>query len=219
MNIAPKYPVLPSLLPALLLTSLSACGQGEGTPGASGTDEAGPALISESTASEAVVQAADEAKKSIIRDDVAVGPTEAPPLEAVHLVVPFPAKGAKPDDAGRALIDGLLATPTFQAGGPVTLWGHSDSRGSDAENLAASRRRAEAVRDYLAGKGVDRKRIMVIAMGEARPIAPNRKLDGSDDPEGRNRNRRVEIEVRPPEPPKEQGADGPQPEAGSAQPF
>ena len=54
---------------------------------------------------------------------------------------------------------------------------------------------AEAVRDYLVKNGVSRARIDVIALGERRPIAPNAHADGSDDPEGRARNRRVEIEV------------------------
>ena len=93
------------------------------------------------------------------------------------------------------MIDTLLSDPVVALGGPITIWGHSDSQGSDAANLSASRRRAEAVRDYLVQKGVAADRITVIAMGEARPIAPNRKLDGSDDPEGRDKNRRVEIKV------------------------
>jgi OOP family OmpA-OmpF porin len=185
-------PITASLI---LLAALGGCQQ---TPGDS--ERTDQAAVSETAAPEAVASEApdepvQEPKKSIIRADVDVGTSEAPPLEPFHLVVPYPAKGAKPDAAGQGLIDGLLENPTFQAGGPITLWGHSDSRGSDAENLAASRRRAEAARDYLAGKGVKAERMTVIALGEARPIAPNRKLDGSDDPEGRSKNRRVEIEV------------------------
>lgn len=137
----------------------------------------------------------EEAKKSIIRPDIEPSPTPTPPAEPVELTVPLPAKGAQPDQAGLALIDTLLSDPVVALGGPITIWGHSDSQGSDAANLSASRRRAEAVRDYLVQKGVAADRITVIAMGEARPIAPNRKLDGSDDPEGRDKNRRVEIKV------------------------
>jgi OOP family OmpA-OmpF porin len=58
-----------------------------------------------------------------------------------------------------------------------------------------SRKRAEAVRDYLAGKGIARTAMTVIARGETRPIAPNARPDGSDDSAGRARNRRVEIFV------------------------
>ncbi len=137
----------------------------------------------------------EEAKKSIIRPDVEPSPTPTPPAEPVELTVPFPAKGAQPDPAGMALLDTLAADPVLALGGPITIWGHSDSSGSDASNLIASRKRAEAARDYLVKKGVAAERITVIALGEARPIAPNRKLDGSDDPDGRDKNRRVEIKV------------------------
>lgn len=137
----------------------------------------------------------EEAKKSIIRPDVEPSPTPTPPAEPVELTVPFPAKGAQPDPAGMALLDTLAADPVLALGGPITIWGHSDSSGSDASNLIASRKRAEAARDYLVKKGIAAERITVIALGEARPIAPNRKLDGSDDPEGRDKNRRVEIKV------------------------
>jgi OOP family OmpA-OmpF porin len=137
----------------------------------------------------------EESKKSIIRPDVEPSPTPTPPAEPVELTVPFPAKGAQPDPAGMALLDRLVADPVFALGGPITIWGHSDSSGSDASNLIASRKRAEAARDYLVKKGVAAERITVIALGEARPIAPNRKLDGSDDPEGRDKNRRIEIKV------------------------
>ncbi len=80
-------------------------------------------------------------------------------------------------------------------GGNLTLRGHSDSEGDDEANRIMSRKRAEAVRDYLARKGLDRSRMRVIALGETRPVAPNAKPDGSDDSEGRARNRRVEIDV------------------------
>ena len=139
-------------------------------------------------------------KKSIIRPDVEMATEPAPAPEPTTIVVPFPASGAQPDDAGKALIDGLLAGDLFRAGGPITIWGHSDSRGTDAQNLAASRRRAEAVETYLEEKGVPASRITVIALGEGRPIAPNRKLDGSEDAEGQARNRRVEIRVDVPSP-------------------
>jgi len=47
--------------------------------------------------------------------------------------------------------------------------GHADRIGAEAYNLALSRRRAEAVRDYLAGKDVDAKRVRAEAVGEAEP--------------------------------------------------
>lgn len=140
-------------------------------------------------------QEQEEAKKSIIRPDIEPSPTPTPPAGPVELTVPFPARGTQPDQAGIALLDTLVADPVLALGGPITIWGHSDSTGSDAANLTASRHRAEAARDYLVKKGIAADRIAVIALGEARPVAPNRKLDGSDDPDGRDKNRRVEIKV------------------------
>lgn len=138
--------------------------------------------------------------KSIIRPETEpdAEPTP-PPLEPIERTVQFP-KGVALDDAAKAALDTLLAEPALQAGGAIRLSGHSDSKGSDADNLRASRRRAEAVRDYLVAKGVAKDRITVIALGENRPVAPNANPDGSDDEAGRARNRRVDIAVALPEP-------------------
>jgi OOP family OmpA-OmpF porin len=119
-----------------------------------------------------------------------------PELEPIHAVIDFGASGLKLDEAGQKAIDPLLDALT-KLGGPVILRGHSDSHGSDGDNRVASRIRAEKVRDYLVGKGIAKDRIQLIALGEARPIAPNAHPDGSDDPDGRARNRRVEIDAEP----------------------
>lgn len=136
--------------------------------------------------------------KSILRPDVAAPEPAPPPLEPISATVAFGASGARLDDSGRQTIDDLIGKPTVAAGGPIILRGNTDARGSDQANLVVSRRMAEAVRDYLVKKGIEPDRISVIALGERRPIAPNAKEDGSDDPEGRARNRRVEVEVKLP---------------------
>jgi OOP family OmpA-OmpF porin len=51
------------------------------------------------------------------------------------------------------------------------------------------------VRDYLVEKGIAADRITVVALGETTPLVPNARPDGSDDPEARARNRRVEVAV------------------------
>ena len=53
----------------------------------------------------------------------------------------------------------------------------------------------EAVAKELAGRGVPASRISTEAFGETRPVAPNRKPDGTDDPAGRAKNRRVEAVI------------------------
>src|SRR3546814_11067471 len=80
-------------------------------------------------------------------------------------------------------------------GGAITVRGHSDSRGSDSDNLRVSEARAQAVADYLVTKGIAADRMTVLGVGETRPIARNAHLDGSDDEQGRAKNRRVDDEV------------------------
>ena len=80
--------------------------------------------------------------------------------------------------------------------GEVVIIGHTDARGSDGYNLDLSRRRAEAVRDWFhAQPGVRERRYRTEGRGEREPVAANPLADGSDDPAGRARNRRVEVVV------------------------
>jgi OOP family OmpA-OmpF porin len=144
----------------------------------------------------AASNAAAEQTKSILRPDVVPPLPKLPELEPIHAVIDFGASGLKLDDAGQKAIDALIE-PMTKLGGAVILRGHSDSHGSDGDNVVASRIRAEKVRDYLIGKGITKDRIQLIALGEARPIAPNARPDGSDDPDGRARNRRVELDAQP----------------------
>jgi outer membrane protein OmpA-like peptidoglycan-associated protein len=76
---------------------------------------------------------------------------------------------------------------------PVTIEGHTDSKGDDAYNQTLSEKRALAVRDWLVARGAVPARSPIQGWGERRPVAPNAKADGSDDPQGRQKNRRVEV--------------------------
>lgn len=81
---------------------------------------------------------------------------------------------------------------TLLAGHPgwkLSISGHTDDVGEEAFNLDLSKRRAEAVRDYLAGRGIAAGRFYVSWYGESRPIADNLTE------EGRQRNRRVEMKI------------------------
>jgi outer membrane protein OmpA-like peptidoglycan-associated protein len=69
----------------------------------------------------------------------------------------------------------------------VRIEGHTDSRGNDAFNLRLSQRRAEAVRTFLIGRGIEEARMEPRGYGETVPIASNR-TDA-----GRAQNRRVEF--------------------------
>ncbi len=187
------------------LAWIAAVGVTACSPGPDG-NRAEPVTADAAIGNDALANVADNAAepaKSILRPEI-VAPEPAPPaLEPVAATVAFGASGLVLDDAGRAAIDALLASPTAAAGGPITVRGHSDSPGNDRVNLRASQSRAEAVRDYLVEKGIATDRITVVALGETTPLVPNARPDGSDDPEARARNRRVELTVDLPAPPAE----------------
>jgi OmpA-OmpF porin, OOP family len=67
--------------------------------------------------------------------------------------------------------------------------GHTDSVGSDAYNNKLSVARADAVKNFLTSKGVEKNRVYTEGKGEASPVADNKTS------EGRAKNRRVEVEV------------------------
>ena len=149
--------------------------------------------------------------RSIMQPDVIEQPILPPPPMPFDARVGFPDGGAALDEAATQALDAVLANPVTATGGAIVLRGSTDSHGSDADNKAASKKRAEAVAHYLEKHGVAKDRITVIALGEGRPIAPNARLDGSDDLEGRARNRRVDISVTPGDLPEPAASPSPRP--------
>ena len=81
------------------------------------------------------------------------------------------------------VVDVIRANPNTR----LRLEGHTDSRGADAYNQALSERRAQSVRGYLIGAGIDGGLLEAVGFGEQRPIETN------DTEEGRAQNRRLEI--------------------------
>lgn len=79
---------------------------------------------------------------------------------------------------------------------PIRIEGHSDSKGSDTYNQGLSEDRALSVKDWFADEaGLGTSAFETTGFGERQPAAPNEHPDGSDDPEGRQKNRRVEIVI------------------------
>lgn len=77
---------------------------------------------------------------------------------------------------------------------PVCINGHTDSKGSHAYNQALSLRRAQAVAAQLQ-RVLPTRSLQMRGFGETQAVAANTQPDGSDSPEGRQRNRRVEIVI------------------------
>ncbi len=100
----------------------------------------------------------------------------------------FDRSDVKPQDQSKLLADVAKMTDvTWQA---VVVTGHTDSIGSAAYNSKLSERRAQAVKSYLVGKGLDSGMVNAGGKGLAEPVASNDSIDG------RRQNRRTEIEFQ-----------------------
>ena len=71
----------------------------------------------------------------------------------------------------------------------IEISGHTDNQGKHAYNMDLSKRRAESVRNYLVGKGIDSSRITVQGYGPDQPIDTNKNKAG------RAKNRRIEFKI------------------------
>jgi outer membrane protein OmpA-like peptidoglycan-associated protein len=100
-----------------------------------------------------------------------------------------PGKSELSPDAQRALEQVAQALKTVPDQ-HLVVEGHTDSKGTDDVNYELSVLRANAVKDFLTSRGVERDRIEAVGFGETRPVASNASA------EGRATNRRVEIVVQ-----------------------
>lgn len=77
----------------------------------------------------------------------------------------------------------------------IEMGSHTDSVGSFDYNIDLSRRRAESTIRYLINKGISPERLTAKGYGESQPIARNTNPDGTDNPTGRDKNRRTEFKI------------------------
>lgn len=124
------------------------------------------------------------ARREVLREEVLI-------LRGIQF--DFDKSNIKPE--WRVVLDEGVATLTRRPDMNVVIEGHTDSKGTVPYNQRLSERRAGAVLDYFVGKGISRSRMDVIGYSELRPKASNTDPDGSDNPEGRAINRRVELKV------------------------
>jgi len=98
-------------------------------------------------------------------------------------------------DTGKATIrpesfvqlDGVVDFMVHNKAARVEISGHTDNVGNAKANKTLSEQRAQACRNYIVSKGIDKKRLDAVGFGDERPIAPN------DTEEGRQKNRRIEA--------------------------
>lgn len=93
--------------------------------------------------------------------------------------------------ASRSSLDRFATSLQNNPDTDVSIYGHTDSTGSDAINNPLSQKRAESVYNYLLSKGISGNRIEFKGFGSAQPVADNNTVAG------RSQNRRVEVFILP----------------------
>ncbi|MBX3618815.1 MAG: OmpA family protein [Rhizobacter sp.] len=126
-----------------------------------------------------------------VRNALRVAAQEQTLLDATlaNRIIEFEAGSSVLRPAGRTILDEMAATLLRMGSRKLEVIGHTDSQGARETNIVLSLARADAVRSYLAAKGVSPSLISTSGSGPDRPVAPN------DTAEGRARNRRIEFRV------------------------
>lgn len=104
-------------------------------------------------------------------------------------IVEFEPGSATLTSTGRQVLDDLLGVIRRMPDRRFEIIGHTDGQGARLSNLALSAARAEAVKTYLTAQGANAALLGTSGAGPDRPVASN------DTPEGRARNRRIEVRV------------------------
>ncbi len=110
-------------------------------------------------------------------------------LTLANRTIEFETGNSKLTPTGREVLDLLVPVLHRLPGRSFEVTGHTDAQGSRPQNIALSAARADAVKGYLAGKGISSDSITTSGAGPDRPVASN------DSAEGRARNRRIELRV------------------------
>jgi OmpA-OmpF porin, OOP family len=102
----------------------------------------------------------------------------------------------KLSDTARQTINSMVM-PLFDIfpNGIVEIGSHTDNKGTDEYNIDLSQKRSESVVSYIISKGISPERLIAKGYGMRKPIAPNTNKDGSDNPDGRQLNRRTEFKI------------------------
>jgi outer membrane protein OmpA-like peptidoglycan-associated protein len=103
--------------------------------------------------------------------------------------ITFESGNARISPVSARLLDAVTGVATLCGQFVIEIGGHTDTRGADDFNLRLSQERADAVRAYLAGKGVSEEGLLSVGYGETRP------LDPAPTPEAYDKNRRTEFKV------------------------
>jgi OmpA-OmpF porin, OOP family len=126
-----------------------------------------------------------------VRNALRVAAQEQTAVDATlaNRIIEFEAGSSVLRPQGRGILDEIAATLLKLGNKKVEVIGHTDAQGARDTNVVLSLARADAVRSYLASKGVAPSLITTSGSGPDRPVAAN------DTAEGRARNRRIEFRI------------------------
>lgn len=98
-------------------------------------------------------------------------------------------------DGSEVSLDKLVAMLSNNTSMIIEIGGHTDGKGNAAYNMRLSLARAQSCVSYIVSKGINAERVIAKGYGASKPVAPNTHPDGSDNPEGRELNRRTEFTI------------------------
>lgn len=126
-----------------------------------------------------------------IRNGLRVSASEQGVLDTTlaNRTIEFETGSATLTPQGRAILDQMATVLAKMSNKTVEIIGHTDNSGSRSSNIALSQARADAVKGYLATKGVAPQAMTTMGVGPDQPIASN------DTDDGRARNRRIEFRI------------------------
>ncbi|NJO69708.1 MAG: OmpA family protein [Bacteroidetes bacterium] len=119
--------------------------------------------------------------------------TEEEPI-VLHSIF-FEFNSTELNENAKKMLDYLVIVLKNNVDIKIQFTGHTDALGSSQFNQVLSEKRAQAAKSYLVKKGIPAGSIKVIGLGESMFIAINQNKDGSDNPEGRKFNRRVDVQI------------------------
>lgn len=109
-----------------------------------------------------------------------------------NILYDFDAATLRPESA--ASLHKLVTLMKDNPSVDVQIYSYTDGRGTADYNQQLSQERAQSVVDYVASQGISADRLSAKGMGSSDPVAPN-TIDGKDNPDGRQQNRRTTFKI------------------------
>ncbi len=156
------------------------------TPKGATVDENGVAIDTDADGVPDGIDRCPDTAPQVLVDEFGC-PRAKPLTGTLTLNIQYESGSFEPDQTAKQNLDELVTTMQAYPNLKIDVNGYTDALGSASGNQKLSQKRADAVRDYLASKGIPTERITATGFGEENPVSDNGTA------EGRQKNRRIEI--------------------------